>query len=104
MIFRQKPADLTPGKKPSMRELRLYELRKSKPFILDVAREYKRMIDSGKVASQAELARKMGLSRARVTQVLNALQVDPEVITNLSHQKLRYGMTERYFRSIATNK
>ena len=100
----KKPADLTPGKKPSRREMRLYELRNSKPFILDVAREYKRMIDSGEVSSQAELARKLGLSRARVSQVINALKVDPEVITDLSHQQLSYGLTERYLRSIATNK
>ncbi|MCP4726751.1 MAG: hypothetical protein GY863_17040 [bacterium] len=46
-----------------MRELRLYEIRKSKPFILDVALEYKRMIDTGDVSSQAELVRKLGLSR-----------------------------------------
>ncbi len=70
MIFRPKPPDLIPGKKPSMRDLRLYKVRQSKPFILDVALEYTRMIDSSEVSIQAELARKLGLSRARVTQVL----------------------------------
>ena len=34
------------------------------------AREWRRMLESGEVASRAELARQAGVSRARVTQVL----------------------------------
>lgn len=34
------------------------------------AREWRRMLDSGEVANRAELARRAGVSRARVTQVL----------------------------------
>jgi len=36
-----------------------------------LAKDYKKMIDSGKVKNQAELARIKGISRARVTQILN---------------------------------
>ena len=74
MIFRQKPPDLTPGKKPSRRDLRLYNIRKSKPLIQDLAVKYKLMIESGEVKNQADLARNVGLSRARITQVMNVLQ------------------------------
>ncbi len=38
------------------------------------------MIDEGQVASRAELARKLGLSRARVTQMLQLLSLDPSII------------------------
>jgi len=41
------------------------------------------MIDSGKVKNQAELARKLGISRARVTQILNLLKLKPATIQEL---------------------
>jgi len=40
-----------------------------------LAKEYKKMIDSGEVKNQIELARIKGMSRARVTQILNLLKV-----------------------------
>ena len=48
-----------------------------------LAKEYKKMIDSGKVKNQAELARKLGISRARVTQILNLLKLKPATIQEL---------------------
>ena len=45
-----------------------------------LAREYKKMINSGEVKNQAELARLMGISRARVTQILNLLKLDSLII------------------------
>lgn len=65
--------DLTPNKKPSMRELRLFNVRKTKVSVQDVALEYKRMIENRELKNQAELSRKVGLYRARITQVLNVL-------------------------------
>ena len=47
-----------------------------------LAREYRELIDSGKVKNQAELARKIGISRARVTQILNLLKLDKNIINN----------------------
>jgi len=41
------------------------------------------MIDSGKVKDQAELAKIKGISRARVTQILNLLKLDSLVIIEL---------------------
>jgi ParB-like chromosome segregation protein Spo0J len=48
-----------------------------------LAREYKEMIDSGKVKNQAELAKLKGISRARVTQILNLLKFDKNIIDHL---------------------
>ena len=48
-----------------------------------LAKEYKEMIDSGEVKNQLELARIKGISRARVTQILNLLKLDKSIIDNL---------------------
>ena len=45
-----------------------------------MALEWQRLLDSGKVPSRAELARHLGISRARVTQVLRLLQLHPGVL------------------------
>ena len=41
------------------------------------------MLDSGEAKTQAELARIKGISRARVTQIINLLRLDKSVIDNL---------------------
>jgi len=41
------------------------------------------MLDSGEVKNQAELARMKGISRARVTQILNLLKLDKSIIDHL---------------------
>ena len=41
------------------------------------------MINSGEVKNQAELAKLKGISRARVTQVLNLLKLNPLIIQEL---------------------
>ena len=48
-----------------------------------LAREYKEMIDNGQVKNQAELAKLKGVSRARVTQILNLLKLDSSIIQEL---------------------
>ncbi len=42
------------------------------------------MLESRKVATRADLARLFGISRARVTQILRLLKLDPEVIESLA--------------------
>ena len=42
------------------------------------------MLLEGKCASRADLARKLGVTRARVTQVLGLLELTPEVVEALS--------------------
>ena len=48
-----------------------------------LAREYKKMLDSGEVKNRAELARIKGISRARVTQILNLLKLDSLIMQEL---------------------
>jgi hypothetical protein len=71
------------------------------PVIL--AREWKEALDRGEYASQADLARKKGVSRARVTQILNLLKLDPEVqemIARLGDPMLSGSVTERKLRGL----
>ena len=44
-----------------------------------LAIEMKILLDSGKVNSKAEIARKLGWTRARVTQITNLLKLTEEV-------------------------
>ncbi len=38
------------------------------------------MIDNGQVKNQSDLARKLGISKARVTQILSLLKLDSLII------------------------
>lgn len=49
-----------------------------------VAQEWQRRLTNGDCSSPAELARKLGVSRARVTQVLRVLRLAPEVLDALA--------------------
>ena len=66
-----------------------------------LAREYKQMIDSGQVKNQADLACKLDISRARVTQILRLLKLNRLIIQELEKLgdplKLKI-VTERMFR------
>jgi len=48
-----------------------------------LAREYKHMIDKGQVKNQSGLARKLGISRVRICQILNLLKLSPLIIQEL---------------------
>lgn len=71
---------------------------------IDLALQLQRMLDEGAVNSRAELADHLGVSRPRVTQVLNILDLPAPVIdylSGLSHgEKCRY--TERQLRRVLT--
>ncbi|MCK6529725.1 hypothetical protein L6R50_19940 [Myxococcota bacterium] len=41
------------------------------------------MLDSSEATSRAEIARREGLTRARVTQIMNLLRLPPEVLAKL---------------------
>ena len=71
---------------------------------LQLAREYQRTIATREVESRAELARRLGLSRARVTQVLYLMELAPEIqrwIDGLEPTSERPLITERCLRHIA---
>lgn len=48
-----------------------------------LVREYKQMIDNGQVKNQSGLARKLGISRVRICQILNLLKLDSLIIQEL---------------------
>lgn len=69
-----------------------------------MAREWLALLQSGKVGSRADLTRHLGLSRARVTQVLSLLTLAPEVmglIDRLGDPLPSPIVTERFLRSIS---
>lgn len=47
--------------------------------LLALAHKFQRMLDSGEVRSMAELARLGGVSRARITQIMNLLMLAPQI-------------------------
>ena len=67
----------------------LYQVKKSNQIKqvyrnpIYLAREYRRMIDYGQVKNQSDLARKFGISRVRICQILNLLKLNPLVIQEL---------------------
>lgn len=52
--------------------------------LLRTAQEWRRQLDAGEVTSQAEMARREGVTRARVTQILGLLRLAPSVLVRLS--------------------
>jgi ParB-like chromosome segregation protein Spo0J len=51
---------------------------------IELALEFQRLLDQGVVNNRAEIARRYGLSRARVTQILNVLQLPQPVLDFLA--------------------
>jgi len=71
--------------------------------LLRKAIEWKDSLESGKVASQAEIARHEGVTRARVTQIMGLLRLAPDIqekiLTPLGTLHRR-PLTERMLRPI----
>jgi hypothetical protein len=64
-------------------------------------------LDKGELSSRAELARKLGVSRARVTQVLHLLELSPTVlciVRVLGDPMKRPAVTERQLRPVVQRK
>jgi hypothetical protein len=69
-----------------------------------LAREWQKKLAGGECSSPAVLARRLGLSRARVTQVLQLLKLTPMVlafVTDLGDPLPSPIVTERRLRSLA---
>lgn len=60
-----------------------------------LAKEYKKMIDRRQVKNQSDLARQLDISRARVTQILNLLKLDKNIILKI--EQIGDPMHERIF-------
>ena len=84
-----------PPKKP--RTPRVVEL-------LQMAMEWQRQLDAGEVGTRAEIARREGITRARVTQVMTMLRLAPEIqehILSMPNTVRRPVISERALRPIA---
>jgi len=60
-------------------------------------------LESGKIANQADIARRQGITRARVTQVMGMLRLAPEIqehIQSMPETHRRPPVTERTLRPI----
>ncbi|GAB4142378.1 MAG: hypothetical protein Fur0037_09560 [Planctomycetota bacterium] len=72
--------------------------------LLRKAIEWQGLLESGEVRNQAEIARREGLTRARVTQVMGLLRLAPEIqqhVLSLPDMVRRPAITERALRPIA---
>ena len=72
------------------------------PHPLHIAKKFQNQLEAGSV-NKADLARRHGMSRARVTQIMNLLNLESKIkeeILNLSQHDQRY-FTERKLRKIA---
>ena len=79
-------------------------VKKSKIYWFTKAMVYKEMLEKGVVKNSAELARKEGLSRARVTQILNLFKLAPEIqnyLMTITDRKDLKILNERRLRIIA---
>ena len=71
--------------------------------LLRKAVEWKALLESGKVASQVDIARQEGITRARVTQVMGMLRLAPEIqqqILSMPEIARRPPVTERSLRPV----
>jgi D-ribose pyranose/furanose isomerase RbsD len=71
------------------------------PHPLHIAKKFQNQLEAGSV-NKADLARQHGMSRARVTQIMNLLNLESKIkeeILNMSQSEQRY-FTERKLRKI----
>jgi hypothetical protein len=61
-----------------LKDKKVHEVNKPKKHIIHKAIEWKRMLVDGSATSYSETAKKEGLARARVTQIMNLLKLPPE--------------------------
>lgn len=88
---RGKPKPLREPKTPRVVEL------------LHKAIEWQTLLESGEIANQADIARREGITRARVTQVMGMLRLAPEIqqhILAFPQTFRRPAITERALRPI----
>jgi hypothetical protein len=72
--------------------------------LLRKAIEWKVLLDSGQMVSQAEIAHNEGITRVRVTQIMGLLRLAPEIqkrILSMPMTSHRQAVTERALRPMA---
>jgi hypothetical protein len=73
--------------------------------LLRKAIEWQGLLESGKIANQADIARREGITRSRVIQVMGMLRLAPEIqeqILSLPDSARRFAVTERILHRIET--
>ena len=73
--------------------------------LLQKAIEWQTLLESGRIASQADIARREGITRARVTQIMGMLRLAPEIqkkILSMPNVICRPVISERMLRQIGT--
>ena len=104
-------ATLTPGPKINIpyNPLLFNKIVYNQPTIIDLinrAERYQNTLrGNNPVNSQAALARKIGISKARLTQIMNLLKLAPEIksyIRKLDDQELLHFFNEKRLRPIAS--
>jgi hypothetical protein len=71
-----------------------------------LAKEWQGLIDKGVCQSRADLARRLGYSRARITQIMNLLKLPPQmlkIIEMLGDPMLVPSINERKIREIVNH-
>lgn len=71
--------------------------------LLRKAMEWKELLESGKGITQADIARREGLSRARVTQIMSLLNLAPDIrkhVLSMAETIQKQVVTERSLRPI----
>ncbi|MFX0198722.1 MAG: hypothetical protein ACFFCW_21580 [Candidatus Hodarchaeota archaeon] len=62
---------------PQKQNLAQPEVNKPRRHIIHKAIKWQKMLETGEIKSQSEIAKKEGLTRARVTQIMNLLKLPP---------------------------
>lgn len=71
--------------------------------LLRKAIEWQTLLESGRIASQADIARRKGITRARVSQVMRMLRLAPQIqeqILTMSHGICRPSISGRLLRPV----
>ena len=71
---------------------------------LATAKAWQAMIDTGEVKNAAQIAKDMGVTRARISQVMGLLKLAPEILDHIDDMDGNEGclhLTERKLREIA---
>ncbi len=72
--------------------------------LLRTAQEWRQQLDAGEVQNQAEIAQRVGITCARVTQLMSLLHLAPEIqehVLPLPEMHRRPAITEQALRPIA---
>lgn len=104
-LVRLAPTDTVVSAIPSSRSLPKSPKEPRTPRVVKLLRkaiEWKALLESGEAISQADIARREGVTRARVTQIMGMLRLAPEIheqIQSLPDIVGRSPVTERMLRS-----